>query len=93
MALQISPDIQARIAEMVEERSTLADADAVLGEALALLEARERYLDLKRAIAQGVEEVAQGKVTEFTPEQREQLWQQALEETTATPVPSQHGGA
>ena len=35
--------------------------DAVLGEALALLEERERYLDLKRAIARGVEEVAQGK--------------------------------
>ncbi len=80
MALQISLEIQARIVEKIE-RGDYPDADAVVDEALTLLEEREQELDLKRAIAQGVEEVAPGKIVEFTAERREQLWQQALTET------------
>ena len=86
MALQISPEIQARIAETIEN-GDYASADDVLGEALDLLEERARYRDLKHAIARGVDEVAQGKVIEFPPERREQLWQQALAETTPTTGP------
>jgi len=91
MALHISPEIQARIIEKIEA-GEYPDADAVLDEALTLIEERARYRDLKRAIARGVDEVAQGKVIEFTPERREQLWQQAIAETSSGQTQRRHGG-
>jgi Arc/MetJ-type ribon-helix-helix transcriptional regulator len=79
MALQISPRIQAQIVEMVA-RGDYPDADSMLEEALELLSERERLVELKAMIAVGVEEVAQGKVVEFTPELRETLWQSAVDQ-------------
>jgi Arc/MetJ-type ribon-helix-helix transcriptional regulator len=79
MALTLSPNIQARIAEMVEH-GDYPDADAVVERALDLLNDDEQYNELKRLIAVGVDEVAQGKVVEFTPERRDALWQAALEQ-------------
>jgi Arc/MetJ-type ribon-helix-helix transcriptional regulator len=78
MALQISPRIQAQITEMVAN-GDYPDADSMLEQALELLSEREHFEELRAQIAVGVEEVAQGKIVEFTPELREQLWQSALE--------------
>jgi hypothetical protein len=83
MALQISSRNQARISEFVEH-GDFPDADTVVERALDMLDAQRRYLELKQMIAVGVEEVAQGKVIEFSPERREALWQQALAEVTFT---------
>ena len=90
MALQLSPRNEARIAEKVES-GAYPDADAVVGRALDLLEARQRYAELKQMIAIGVEEVAQGRIVEFTPERREELWQQALAEVAAESVQASNG--
>lgn len=77
MALQLSLRNQARITELLEH-GDYPDADAIVEQALELLSERERFLDLRAAIAAGVEEVAQGKIVEFTPERREALWQAAI---------------
>jgi Arc/MetJ-type ribon-helix-helix transcriptional regulator len=90
MALELSPRIQARIAEMVEH-GDYPDADALLERALELLSEQERLIALKKLIAVGVEEVAQGKVVEFTPERREKLWQQALQQADAGHGRSRNG--
>lgn len=79
MALQLSPKIQARITELIEH-GDYPDADAVVEQALELLDERERFMELKAMIAAGVEEVAQGKVVEFTPERRQALWRMAVDE-------------
>jgi putative addiction module CopG family antidote len=80
MALQLSHKNQARITEMVAH-GDYPDADTVVEQALELLSERERFLELKAMIAAGVEEVAQGRIVEFTPERREALWQAAIKGT------------
>ncbi|MDQ3654885.1 MAG: hypothetical protein M3457_07395 [Chloroflexota bacterium] len=77
MALQLNLKNQARITELLEH-GDYPDADTVVEQALELLAERERFLELRAMIAAGVEEVAKGKVVEFTPERREALWQAAI---------------
>lgn len=84
MALQLNPRNQARITELLRH-GDYPDADAVVERALELLSERERFIELKAAIAAGVEEVAQGKVVEFTPERREALWQAAIVQAEQEP--------
>lgn len=84
MALQISPENQARITDLLKH-GDYPDADAVVERALELLSERERFIELKAAIAAGVEEVAQGKVVGFTPERREALWQAAIVQAEQEP--------
>lgn len=79
MALQLSSKNQARIVELIEH-GDYPDADAVVEQALELLAERERFIELKAMIAAGVEQVAQGKVVEFTPERRQTLWQAAIDQ-------------
>ncbi len=79
MALQLSHKNQARITEMVAH-GDYPDADTVVEQALELLSERERFVELKAMIAAGVEQVAQGKVVEFTPERRQALWQAAIDQ-------------
>lgn len=79
MALQLSPKTQARIIRMIEN-GDYADADTMLNQGLDLLTAHGRFMELKAKIAVGAEEVADGKLVEFTPELRETLWQSALKE-------------
>jgi len=84
MALQLNPKNQARITELLEH-GNYPDADTVVEQALQLLDERERFLELKTMIAAGAEEVAQGKVVEFTPERREALWQAAIAQAEQDP--------
>ncbi len=79
MALQLSSKNQARITELLEH-GDYPDADTVVERALELLSERERFVELKAMIAAGVEQVAQGKVVEFTPERRQALWQAAIDQ-------------
>lgn len=75
MAVQLSPKTQAQINDMLAA-TDFPDADAMIEEALTLL--KERQLQLRELIAVGAEDVAQGRVREFTPERREELWREAL---------------
>ncbi len=79
MALQLSSKNQARITELLEH-GDYPDADTVVERALELLSESERFVELKAMIAAGVEQVAQGKVVEFTPERRQALWQAAIDQ-------------
>ncbi|HYI26200.1 MAG TPA: hypothetical protein VD767_12385 [Thermomicrobiales bacterium] len=73
MALQISPEIQARIIEMVE-RGDYADADEILGEALDQLE----LATLRQLLAEGASDIEAGRVVEYTPELLEETKLEAL---------------
>jgi hypothetical protein len=75
MALHLNPKTEALINDMLAA-SDFTDADAMIEEALVLLE--ERLLHLRELVGVGAEDVAQGRVREFTPERRERLWQDAL---------------
>ncbi len=69
MALHLSPKTQAHIAERLAS-GDYPNADAMLEQALALLEEHERLRHLRELLAVGMEDVAQGRVHEFTPERR-----------------------
>jgi Arc/MetJ-type ribon-helix-helix transcriptional regulator len=77
MALQLSPKIQARIAEMVDH-GDYPDADAMLEEALELLAEHERLVELKAMIAVGVDQARRGEVVEYNEQFRIDAKREAL---------------
>jgi putative addiction module CopG family antidote len=82
--IQIAPDIEAKIREKVDTGS-YPDADAVLREAMLLLEDRDRKHGwLLAALAEG----EKGEAVDFTPERSEQLYQSALRRWEAGEKPS-----
>lgn len=97
MAIELSPRIQSLIAETVEQHH-YPDADTLIEHALEILDEERRSqstdeAELKRLIAEGVDAVQQGRVREFTPELREALWQQALEEAVPPASRARRGAA
>lgn len=87
MALRISPDIQARIAEKIES-GDYPDADAVLDRALDVLGEVERLNHLRRLLAVGAEQVARGEVIPYTEELLEEIKKSALRRFEAGETPS-----
>jgi hypothetical protein len=87
MALQISPDIQARIAEKIES-GDYPDADAVLDRALDVLGEVERLNHLRSLLAVSAEQVARGELIPYTDELREEIKQSALRRFDAGELPS-----
>jgi putative addiction module CopG family antidote len=84
VSVQIAPDIGARIRDKVESGG-YPDAEAVLREAMQLLEERDRKRAwLLEALAKGEE----GEAVEFTPERAEQLFQSARRRAQAGERPS-----
>lgn len=67
MVIQLSPEAEATIREMVE-RGDYRDAEAVVEEASRALSERNQYDRLKAAIAVGMEQIERGEVVEWTPD-------------------------
>ncbi len=87
MALEISPGIQARIAD-IAEHGDYDSIDDILDDALTLLEERERFQHLKRLLAVGIEQAARGELIPYTDELREEIKQSALRRFEAGELPS-----
>jgi antitoxin ParD1/3/4 len=72
MSVTLSPRLEHLVQERIES-GLYPDADAVLDEALRLLDERDRFRRLKAAIAEG----EKGEGIRFTPELMEQIKQDA----------------
>jgi putative addiction module CopG family antidote len=79
MAVELAPQLEATIREKVQS-GQYPDASAVIGEALALLDHRDRYARLRAAVAIGLEDAEAGRVRAWTPELLEELKREADEE-------------
>jgi antitoxin ParD1/3/4 len=67
MAIQLPPDLEARIQQKVAA-GFFSDADEVVREAMRLLDAQERQLDELRAKLQvGLDQLARGERIVYTP--------------------------
>lgn len=78
MVIQLSPEAEARVRDLIE-RGGYEDAEAVVDEALRVLEERNQYVRLKAAIAIGVEQVERGEAVEWTPDFFDRLTREAIE--------------
>ncbi|HEY7033561.1 MAG TPA: type II toxin-antitoxin system ParD family antitoxin [Thermomicrobiales bacterium] len=79
MSVTLTPQVEDEIRRWVET-GRYADADAVVRDALHLLEEHEGQLDVLRAKLQvGLDEADRGEVDEWTPELRERLRREAQE--------------
>lgn len=77
MAIQLPPDIEARIRQKVE-RGDFPDAGEVVREAMRLLDAQEREIDELRAkLKIGLDQLDRGEGIPFTPELVHQMRQEA----------------
>lgn len=65
MSIQLAPAIEARIHERVE-RGHYPDADAVVDEALRVLEARDRRAKLRELLQVALDQVDRGEIIEMT---------------------------
>ncbi|MGH2534575.1 MAG: type II toxin-antitoxin system ParD family antitoxin [Thermomicrobiales bacterium] len=79
MTVHVTPQIEAKIAEMVAS-GRYSDADAVIDTAIRLLEERERKLNRLRAeLAIGEAQERRGDLHDLTPERFEEIKQRARE--------------
>ncbi|MBW3634784.1 MAG: type II toxin-antitoxin system ParD family antitoxin [Chloroflexi bacterium] len=78
MSIQLSPETEARIQELVE-RGDYDDPEAVVDEALCVLMERDRYARLKTAITVGVEQYERGEMIPWTPDYFDRLKREAAE--------------
>lgn len=79
MTITLSPETQARIQELVAEFA-YPSPEAVVDEALRVLEEREKYVRLKAAIAVGLEQIERGEAIPWTPDLLDQLKREAEED-------------
>ena len=87
MNVSLPPQFEAMIRRKVES-GQFRDASDVVGEALRQMESRERRLaELRDALAVAEEQVAQGRVVEWTPELRAEILQRAREAAAAGKQP------
>ena len=79
MSVTLTPQVEDRIRRWIET-GDYVDADAVVNEALELLEEHRAQRDAFWAKIQvGIDEADRGEVDEWTPELRERLWREANE--------------
>ena len=87
MSIQLAPSVEARINERIE-RGAYPDADAVVEEALRLLEARDRKETLRALIQEGLDEAARGELIEMTDDFWPSIMREADEEDRlGIPIP------
>ena len=79
MSITLSPEAEARIHELVEEFD-YSGPEAVVDEALRVLEERDKYARLKAAIAVGIEQIERGEAIPWTPDLLDQLKREAEED-------------
>jgi putative addiction module CopG family antidote len=83
MVVQVSPQVEAKIEQLVAS-GHYADAGDVVDKAVQLLEERERKLERLRAeLAIGEEQEHRGEVVEMTRERFEAIRRQAFENARA----------
>ena len=78
MSIQLSPETEARIRELVD-RGDYDDPEAVVDEALRVLVERDQYARLKAAIAVGIEQLERGQVGPWTPDVLDRLKRESEE--------------
>lgn len=78
MSIQLSPETEARIRELVE-RGEYDDPAAVVDEALRVLEEQTQLTRLKAAIAVGMEQYERGEMIPWTSETLDRLKREADE--------------
>lgn len=78
MVIQLSPEAEARVREFVD-RGGYDDPDAVLDEALRVLEERDKLARLRELIAVAEEQAARGQIVEWTPDFLDRLKREAAE--------------
>jgi antitoxin ParD1/3/4 len=78
MSITLSPEAEARIHELVAEFD-YDGPEAVVDEALRVLEERDKYARLKAAIAVGLEQIERGQVIPWTPDFMDRLKREAEE--------------
>ena len=87
MSIRLAPDIEAKINKRVE-RGHYPDADAVVEEALRVLEARDRKETLRALIQEGLDDIERGDVIEMTPTFWDEIMAEADEEDRlGIPIP------
>jgi len=72
MPVDLAPQLEAMIYQKVQS-GQYTDANAVVREALTLLDDRDRHARLRAAVAIGLEESAAGRVRPWTPDRLEEL--------------------
>jgi len=78
MSIQISPEAEAAIQELIE-RGGYDDPEAVVDEALRVLAERDHYGRLKAALAVGIEQYERGEAIPWTPDYVDRLKREAAE--------------
>jgi antitoxin ParD1/3/4 len=79
MAIEVSPDVQARIQEKIDS-GEFPNAEAIVAEGLDLIDSRKERLETLRAlIAEGVADVEAGRVFEFNEALRQRAWERAVQ--------------
>jgi antitoxin ParD1/3/4 len=78
MSITLSPEAEARVRELVA-RGDYGDPEAVVDEALRVLEERDQYARLKAAIAVGIEQLERGQVVSWTPDFMDRVKQEAID--------------
>lgn len=78
MAIQLSPEAEATIRDLIE-RGDYGDPEAVVEEALRVLAERDQHAKLKAAIAVGMEQFERGETIPWTPDYFDQLKRRAEE--------------
>ncbi len=79
MDVRLSPRWEAMIRAKIDN-GTVRDASDVVGEALRLMEERDRLDRFRAAIAVGDAQAARGEVVDWTPDLIERLTHEAAEE-------------
>ena len=79
MSITLSPEAEARIHELVAEFA-YDGPEAVVEEALRVLEERDKHTRLKAAIAVGIEQIERGEAIPWTPDLLDQLKREAEED-------------
>lgn len=78
MNVTLTPQLEAMIRERVAS-GRYSDASEVVGEALRLLEERERLDHLRSLLAVGMEQAKRGELVELTPELMDEIAERARE--------------
>ena len=79
MSIQLSPEAEALVRELVE-RGAYDDPEAVVDEALRVLMERDKFERLKELIAVGDEQAARDQVVPWTPDFLDRLKREAAED-------------
>lgn len=72
MSVALPPELEAKIRERVDS-GRYGDASEVIGDAMRLLEERERSEHLNALLAIGLEQAKRGELVDFTPELFEEI--------------------